>query len=539
MRGICCLIVLIFQFGLAQNQDALVFFADKENVAASLANPLLILTQDAIDRKLLHDVPIDERDVPVNENYIDILKNQPGILVYSKSKWLNAAFVRGPLSDIEDLENLNFVTEVEFMDKTLNPVPTPYPIADKFYIENSNDGRINYDYGAASNQIEMLAGNYLHEQNFTGDGMVVAVLDAGFPNVTTIAAFSDMIAENRLLGTYDFVLRQVPIGGNSNHGTKVLSDMAAISDGVFVGTAPGASYYLFRTEDTASENPVEEAYWVEALERADSLGVDVINTSLGYQAYDNPNYDHSYEDLDGRTTLAARGANIAYEKGMLVVTSAGNSGGGFTYVGTPADALGTFAVGAVDANGAYASFSSIGPTVDGRIKPEVMAQGAPAAVIDENGAVTFNNGTSLSSPIMAGAIASLWQSRPDARNFQMMQIVKASSSLYNNPTDEMGYGIPNFEDAFNALQILGASEALLDLQFAVYPNPVINTMFISFPLQVESAEISIYNVVGSLIRTARLSPSENSINLSDLNSGIYIASITANNQTNSFKIIKQ
>jgi hypothetical protein len=538
MKRCFFLLVLMVQFGFAQNQDALVFFADKENVAGSIANPILILTQDAIDRKMMHDVPIDERDVPVNESYITALENQPGITVYSKSKWMNAAYVRGPQADIENLENLNFVTDIEFMDKDLNLFPVPFPIDDKFLIENA-EGRIVYDYGAASNQIEMLAGDYLHQQDYTGEGMVVAVLDAGFPNVNSIPAFSDMISQNRLLGTYDFVLKQTTIAGTSTHGTKVLSDMAAISEGEFVGTAPRASYYLFRTEDTNSENPVEEAYWVEALERADSLGVDVINTSLGYQAFDNPNYDHSYEDLDGRTTISARGANIAYEKGMLLVTSAGNSGGGFTYVGTPADAIGILSIGAVDAAGIYAPFSSIGPTVDGRIKPDVMAQGAPAAVIDENGLVTFNNGTSLSSPIMAGAITSLWQSRPDARNFQIMHIVRASSSLYNNPTDEMGYGIPNFEDAFNALQVLGTQEDLLELQFAIYPNPVLNRLFVSFPKTTDKAEIHIFNVMGAVVRTESITPELNSIDLSDLNSGIYIARITANNRTNSFKILKQ
>ena len=522
----------------AQVEDALVFFADKENVASAIANPITILTQEAIDRKALHNIPIDERDVPVTESYIDMIKSQPGITVYTKSKWMNSVYVRGTQSDIEDLLNLGFVTGVEYMDKDLNLFPSPYPIDNKFEVENS-ESRIVYDYGAAANQIEMLSGDFLHELDFTGDGMIIGVLDAGFPNVTTIPAFADMVNEGRLLGTWDFVLDQVSIGGSSTHGTRVLSDMAAISDGQFVGTAPGASYYLFRTEDTASENPVEEAYWLEALERADSLGVDVINTSLGYQDYDNPNYDHAYEDLDGLTTISARAANTAFEKGMLLVTSAGNDGNGFMYVGTPADAFGTIAVGAVNENGEYAPFSSIGPTVDGRIKPDVMAQGAPAAVIDQNGDVAWNNGTSLSSPILAGAVTCLWQSRPEATNLQIVQLVRESGSLYNNPTDEMGYGIPNFEDAYNALQILGVETILRDRQFGIYPNPVIDQLNVFIPKGFNEANYRIFDLLGSLVSHGIVSGNRTAIDLSSLNPGLYIAVVSSEEQLNSFKIIKR
>ncbi|MBT8275322.1 MAG: S8 family serine peptidase [Bacteroidia bacterium] len=531
-------IILITQLGYAQTQEALVFFADKENVAASIENPISILTQEAIDRKALHDVPIDERDVPVTESYITNIKGQPGITVFSKSKWMNAVYVGGTQSQIEDLLNLSFVIGVEFMDPDLNLFPVPIPVPDKYAQENMQ-GRIVYDYGAAANQIEMLRGDFLHEQDFTGEGMIIAVLDAGFPNIAGNPAFAEMISENRLLGTFDFVLDQVPIGGSSTHGAKVLSDMAGFLDGQFVGTAPEASYYLFRSEDTGSERPVEEAYWLEALERADSLGVDVVNTSLGYQDFDNPNYDHSYEDLDGVTTLGARAGNLAFDKGMLLVTSAGNDGNGFTYVGTPGDAPGILTIGAVNSEGEYASFSSIGPTVDGRIKPDVMAQGADAAVIDHNGNITTNNGTSLSSPIMAGVVACLWQSRPEARNYHVMQIVRESASLYNNPTDEMGYGIPNFEDAYNALQILGNEEILREGTFALYPNPASDILMVSFPKEIELAEVIISNLMGQVIRKESISKAGNRIDVSTLSAGLYLATVVSNGKYNTFKIVKQ
>ena len=538
MKKIVLFAFLLAGTSLYAQQDALVFLLDKENVAASISNPISILTQEAINRKALHGTTIDERDVPVNENYISQLKNVSGITVHAKSKWMNSVYVRGTQTNIENLVNLPYVTEVEFMDKSLNFAPTSQNTPNKFQIEDQQS-RVIYDYGAATNQTEMLAVDFLHEADFTGDGMIVAVMDSGFPNVSTNPAFSEIISEGRLLGTYDFAERQVNVDGTGSHGAKTFSDIGAIIQNQFVGTAPEASFYLFRTEYAPTENPVEEAWWVEALERADSLGVDVVNTSLGYQDYDNPNYDHSYTDLDGQTTIGARGANHAFDKGMILVTSAGNDGGGFTYVGTPGDSPGMLTVGAVDSGGNYASFSSIGPTVDGRIKPDVMAQGRDAAVVDQDGNVVFNNGTSFSSPIMAGAIASLWQARPHTPNGQLMQIVRESAHLFNNPTDEMGYGIPNFEDAYNALVLLAIEDQILAEQIAIYPNPVKTDMNISFPQGVERAKLIIYNVLGSKVYDTDVEATNSKVDLSHLVSGMYIAQISSNNKTNSFKLIKK
>ncbi|MCT8339932.1 S8 family serine peptidase [Flavobacteriaceae bacterium TK19130] len=519
-------------------EDALVFFADKENVADALANPLTILTQDALDRKQLHGTPIDERDVPVTPAYVSEIKDQSGITVYAKSKWMNSVYVRGSQANIENLLDLSFVEEIEFLNDNLNFSPPISGTRDKFEIENKLQREV-YDYGMAANQVEMISADYLHEQDFTGAGIVVAVLDSGFPNITTIPGFSVMINEGRLLGTYDFVLKQETLDNTSSHGTRVLSDMAAIDEGQLVGTAPGASYYLYRTEDTNSENPVEEAYWVEALERADSLGVYVTNTSLGYQDFDDASYDHDYEDLDGQTTIAARGANHAFDKGMLLVTSAGNDGNGFGFVATPADAPGVLTVGAVDANENYASFSSFGPTSDGRIKPDVMAQGEDAAVIGQFGDVVFNNGTSFASPIMAGAVASLWQARPQTTNAELMQIVREASSMFENPSNTMGYGIPNFEEALTMLQQLDTDEFLLENEFGVYPNPVQEYLSVSFPKNITSAELTLMNVLGETVLKTKITNANNRVEVSKLTSGVYIAAITSEGKTNSFKIIKR
>ncbi len=539
MKKILLLLLTVFltQFTYSQ-EDALVFFADKEGVADALANPLTILTQEAIDRKQMQGTPIDERDVPLNENYKTEVNNTTGITVFAKSKWMNAVYVRGSVSNINDLLNLEFVTEVEFADKDLNFRSSNRETPDKFKIENKNT-RVEYNYGNATNQTEMLAVDFLHENDFTGDGMVVAYMDNGYPGVLTNPAYSTLRNEGRLLGGYDFVAREDDFEGTGSHGASTFSDAAAFLEGQFVGTAPNASYYLFVTEDDFSESPLEEALWVEALERADSLGVDVVNTSLGYQDFDNSNYDHSYEDLDGQTTIGARGANHAFDKGMILVTSAGNDGFGFTYVGTPGDAPGVLTIGAVDSNGNLAGFSSIGPTIDGRVKPDVMAQGELAAVVDRFGNVTVSNGTSFSSPIMAGSVASFWQVRPETPNNEIMQIIRESASMFNNPSDEMGYGIPNFQDAYNALVELGVEDELLKSNFALYPNPVTTEVNISFPENYSEATFTVYNVLGEQVKRAHITKNNNRVDVSYLSAGVYIATIQTGREKTSFKLIKK
>jgi len=364
-------IVLLSHFQMFSQQDAWVYLTDKLNVETSISNPISILTQKAIDRKHLHNITIDERDVPVNESYIAQLKNVTGITVMAKSKWFNAIHVKGSQTDIKALESLSFINSIDFADKSLNLKKANSKTKSTFKLEEINT---TFIYGNALNQIEMFKGDALHILDYTGTNVTIAVIDAGFPNVNTINAFQRIRDAGNILGEYDFVNRDNDVYTNttSNHGTLVLSTMAGYVENEFVGTAPDASYYLFITEDATSETPVEESYWVEAAERADSLGVDVINTSLGYSDFDGNNYDYSQSDMNGTTTFISRGANIAFQKGMLLVTSAGNSGNwGIT---APADSPNTLTVGAVDASGNYASFSSVGTTYQTTQKPDVVEQ---------------------------------------------------------------------------------------------------------------------------------------------------------------------
>ncbi len=523
-------------------EDALVFFADKQDVASSLANPISILTQEAINRKTSQGIVIDERDVPLNEVYKAQIENAPGITVLAKSKWLNAVYVQGSYNNINNLQDLSYVTDVEFMDKSLN---RPFPRnakRDKFEIENQL--RVEYNYGAAQNQTEMIGVDQLHQSGFNGEGIIVAFMDNGYPNVLSNPAYAHVRDEGRLLGYYDFVDRVESPQGWGSHGAATFSDAAGILENsnpsrAFVGTAPKASYYLYITEDANSESPAEEAYWVEALERADSLGVYVTNTSLGYHAFDNPAYNYQYEDLDGQTTLGARGANIAFDKGMINVVSAGNDGDGFGYISSPGDAPGSFTIGAVDADENYVYFSSYGPNSAGVIKPDVMAQGYNSAIVSQYGQVDYSSGTSFSSPITAGAVASLWQAVPNLKNSVVMQAIRESASLYSNPTYNMGYGIPNFAVALNTLQQLSTEQQMQETLFALYPNPVSTEINISFPTNADQADFALYNVLGKRVLQAKITPMKNRLDVSGLVSGMYIASITSNNKTTSFKIIKE
>ncbi|WP_066226184.1 S8 family serine peptidase [Formosa haliotis] len=524
---------LIFglQWQMFSQEDAWVYFSDKQNVATSLENPTTILSQKAVDRKARFGIPIDERDVPVNEAYITQLKQQDGILVLAKSKWFNAVHVRGSQTAIKDLEEFSFVSEISFADKNLN---TTSRVNRESFSELAS--KSDFVYGSASNQVEMIQINTLHEQNFTGTGLTIAVLDSGFPNVNTVGAFQYLIENNKLLGSYNFLERHVNVydENEGEHGTWVLSTMAGYIENEYVGTAPDASYYLFMTENGISENPVEESLWVEAAERADSLGVDIINSSLGYKYYDNPNYSYQHSDLDGKTAYVTKGAAIASEKGILVVTSAGNSD--TDGVGAPADAEGVFSIGAVDANGNYAYFSSQGSDIQPSLKPDVSAQGLGTAVVSKTNTIQKLNGTSFSSPIMAGAMACLWQAFPDLTNLELMELVRAAGSQYRTPDNLLGYGIPNFATALENGNLTVGNHTK-DLQVVVYPNPTSQNLYFKTTSETPEITVSVFDVLGHLVLEKTMS-NQHVLDVSTLEEGMYMLRITSLNRSLTKKIIK-
>ena len=308
-------------------------------------------------------------------------------------------------------------------------------------------------YGMGAEQIKIHHGDSLHLAGFKGKGIQIAVIDAGFYNVDAMKIFKN----TTILGTHDFVNPSSDIYGEHNHGMKVLSCMAVNTPHVMVGTAPEASYWLVRSEDNDTEQPVEEDNWAAAVEFADSVGVDIVNTSLGYYSFDDPIDNYTYRQLDGHTSLMAASASYAAKKGLLVVCSAGNSGmDEWKKITPPADAEDILTIGAIDNMGLNAAFSSIGNTADGRIKPDVMAMGVHSAVIGVDGGTAFANGTSFASPIFCGLVACLWQACPWLTVRQLIQVVHEASDRNAYPDNIYGYGVTDMWKAYQLAMKLKA-----------------------------------------------------------------------------------
>ena len=537
--------MLLFLFAIsffstfAQIEDAWVYFYDKPNSATFLQNPLQMLSQRSLDRRTTQNISLDLKDVPVDITYCNQLKNNENITVLGKSKWLNAVHIQGVESAIRVLLNTySFIESIEFANKSLNA--NAKNTGKKIVTSHQNKfskTTTDFKYGNAENQIKILKGDFLHQQNFTGDDMQIAIIDAGFPNVNTLVPFQRIRGNNQILGGYNFADRSTNFYTRNNHGTHVLSTIAGYLENQFVGTAPDAKFYLFISEIAETETVLEETLWVEAAERADSLGVNVINTSLGYTTYDNPNHSHTYADMDGKTTFISRGAEIGVSRGMILVNAAGNEGNGtWKYIGAPADAVSVFSIGAVNSSENIASFSSFGPTADQRIKPDVLAQGLGSAIINySSGNVSTSNGTSFSSPIMAGVIACFWQAFPNKTNFEIMDLIRRSADRFNNPTDQYGFGIPDFEAAYN--QVL-ALDNFKNASIKIFPNPIKDTFSISVDaFAAESLSIQIYNILGQLVFENSKLVSKN-IDSKNLKNGIYILKIQYENQQKTVKLIK-
>jgi len=492
----------------SQTEDAWVYFNNKPQSATFLSNPLLMLSQRALDRRARHNISLDVTDVPIDANYLNQIKNAPGITYKAKSKWLNAVHVQGSQADIENLMNFGFVEYIEFANKNIGTISSPKPF-DSTPADITNH-KNNYDYGSGFDQIHQLNGETMHERNFTGQGVLLAVIDAGFTEVDTAGLFQPLYLNNKIKDVYNFVSRDDNVYQFSMHGSGVLSTIVSGSNGTFVGTAPDVEVALYVSEDVSQEMPVEETYWAEAAERADSLGVDVINTSLGYQTYDRTEYSYTMNDLDGQTSFISRAANIAVSRGIVVVVSAGNSGNtAWPKIGMPADAPNVITVGAVDFNGYKTLFSSVGPTEDGRIKPDVMALGSYVTVY-WNGSLQSLSGTSFASPIIAGMTACMIQAFPEKIPAEIKLELLAISDRYTQPDDEYGYGIPDFSlyDTSNAISVYNPES------FLAYPNPATDFINVS-----KDIEYRIHSLDGKLISAG--SSRNQQIDVRNLSGGIY------------------
>lgn len=524
----------------AQTEDAWVYFNAKPNSQAFFDNPLTALTQRALDRRTTQGIALDIKDAPIHQPYIDAIENATGITVLAKSKWLNCVHVQGTQTDIAALLGQTFVDHIQYANHSLNNrVATP--IVNTAKTENvnkwldTNNTQVNYAYGNSATQIQMLNGHILHQQNYTGTGKVVAILDAGFPGVNTAAPFASLRNRGLILGGYDFVNNSTSFYTGNSHGTNVLSTMGANATNL-VGTAPDAGYYLFITEDAATEKVIELSNWVEGAEEADRLGVDVINSSLGYFGFDDANHSYLYAQMNGQTSVASRAVDIAFSKGMICVISAGNEGStSEPHVGTPADATYAVTVGSVTSSEVKSGFSSIGPTADNRIKPDLMAMGSASVISNTTGTITTANGTSFSSPILAGAITSFWSAFPNKTNAEIVQLVRQSADRYSSPNNNYGYGIPDFQLALNTA--LG-TDSFSKNGYKVYPNPVTNQITFEMPTATQS-QIEIYNSLGQKVNQIQFDTSITNVNTDNLQSGLYLYTLKSGNSIINGKFIKQ
>lgn len=537
-------IVLLFSsFSALCQEDAWVYFNGKSNEQSYYEQPLTMLSQRAIDRRQNQKIAFDFKDVPITAANISQLKTTAGITVMAKSKWMNAVHVQGSFTAINGLKTLSFVSAVTFANKALNTSTATSKTAKSVKqksISVSTQSNINYAYGNSDNQIKMLNGDYLHQQNYTGNGKIIAIIDAGFPGVNTAQPFKRLRDNNKIIGGYNFVGRSPNFYTGDHHGTYVLSSMGGYKENALVGTAPDASYCLFITEDNSQESPVEQSYWVEAAEMADSLGVDIINSSLGYlNGHTNPNYDLTYADMTGDATFISKGANVAASRGMVVVVSAGNEGNETEpHIGAPADAFGVISVGAVTAARARATFSSIGPSYDGRIKPDVMAQGQADVLADEFGNIISASGTSFSGPIMAGMVACIWQAFPNKNSQEIKDLILQSSDKFTSPTPEYGYGIPNFNLALGLQLPDPFAEVEEEKEVLVYPNPTATSVKISFPNSMKLGTIVFYSSVGAKVLEQNNLVSDQSVSLESLAAGTYLYKVEFDTYSKTGKIIK-
>lgn len=416
---------------------------DKARTEYTLNHPSAYLSERALERRMRQVLSIDSTDLPVCREYVDAIA-ATGAQPVSKSKWNNTVVVQvADTSVVASIVSLPFVASAVKVWTSPDSIP-PRNAGRKKEVTNKAVKGENY-YGDAYRQIALHRGDSLHAAGFRGEGMQIAVIDAGFYNADEISMFRRM----KLLGTRDFVNPRSDIYAENYHGMKVLSCLAANRPHVLVGTAPEASYWLLRSEDDDTEQPVEEDYWAEALEFADSAGVDVVNTSLGYYEFDDKAMNYRYRDLDGQYSLMSRSASLAADKGLVVVCSAGNSGrGAWKKITPPGDAKNVITVGAVNRERGNADFSSVGNTADGRIKPDVMAMGVASAVAGNDGTVSHANGTSFASPTLCGLVACFWQACPWLTAKQVVKAIQQAGDRRAYPDNIFGYGIPDVWKAY-------------------------------------------------------------------------------------------
>ncbi|HKK80932.1 MAG TPA: S8 family serine peptidase [Prolixibacteraceae bacterium] len=503
-------------------------FNTKTGTPYSFNNPEAFLSPRSIERRTRQGIEIDSTDLPVNPAFIDSL-NLLRLHVKHTSRWLNGAIVTS--TDTALVSTLDYPSFIDTIQ-----LRKPQPLKSSFNKFSDEDSLIQNHYGESYNQITMLNGQLVHEES-TGKGVWVAVIDAGFLNADSLEVFDSLYARNGILGTRDFVNPGGDVYDSHYHGTAVLSVMAANQTGSFVGTAPDASYWLLRTEDAPSEYPVEEDYWIIAAEFADSVGCDVLNTSLGYTIFDDNQFNHTYSQFDGNTLRISKAANLAVDKGMVVVCSAGNSGNdNWRYISAPSEAEDVLSVGAVNANRDTVRFSSAGFAGASVPKPDIAAMGSGTTVAYPSGDIVQSSGTSFSSPVIAGMAACLVGMYPEKTATEIIDLIRKSGDLYPGHNVKTGYGIPDFSTLFKGE---GSLAETLNNTRGVLPNPFSSYLIIN-DSQVSS--IDLYNNKG--IKVLELTKTNNQKEFSsealiNLPKGMYFAILKGKDKLSTVKLIKE
>lgn len=514
-------------FAMAQENVYFVSFIDKKETPHDLSEPQSFLSQRAIERRARFDIMVDHTDLPNNPSYIDKLREQGAERVLS-IKWLQGALIYASEEDYINIKDLSFVDTAIF----LNALPSKESKNLTRKIMRAEHNHVK----EALPQIEQINLKALHDKGFKGKGIHISVIDAGYLMADGMECFDAMRAENRLLSTRDFVNPYSDIYSEHVHGALVLGIMAALVKDSTLGTAPEASYHLLRSENYDSETPSEMYYWSAAAEYADSVGSDIITTSLGYTVFDDSTKNLMYSDLDGLTTPCSKSAKMAVEKGIVVLASAGNDGNKkWRKISVPSDAENVISVGAVDKERQYAYFSSQGYSTDGRIKPDIATLGQQSLLVRTDGTLGYANGTSFACPIAAGMIACIMQAAPNATPMQIIAALRATASQHATPDSLLGYGIPDAVQMLNYLiNNSNTVNSVIENKWQLRDNPV-NDSFSIINIR-DEVEYKIFDVMAFLHQTGVVRSNEE-VSTSELQNGLYILVISNNQYSQSIKMM--
>lgn len=534
-----------------------IYFSDKGvNAIDGLSNPKTIVSKKSLERRskvLSKTNLVDFTDLPVNQNYINVLR-QNGFVVKQKSKWFNAVSGYATLSEINSISSLSFVKKIDIVKKLLRRKDDVEFQTSEINLDKSltqPEGILSFNYGSSFTQLSLSNIPQVHDLGYTGKGVTICLMDAGFDNLQH-EVFSNM----NIVAQWDFVNSDSVVAnqndmGEGSHGTATLSIIGGYKEGQLIGPAFGANYLLAKTENTDSETPIEEDNWIAALEWADSIGVDVTSTSLGYLTYDSPYTSYTWENMDGNTASITIAADLAVKKGIVVVNSAGNEGFNSTHntLGAPADGDSVISVGSVSSNGVRSYFSSVGPTADGRIKPDVMAMGSNDYHASSVGnSYSFGSGTSYSCPIVAGVCALLLEKNPKLTPMEVLQTLKSTASQSSNPDNLYGWGIINAYAALNSIIADVKDTKVVDDFYLLtnYPNPFNPVTTIRYSIPEKSfVTISVYNILGDEVSTIFNGEMEAGVNeikfdgsslAGGLSSGVYFVRLISNNVQKTLKI---